>query len=102
MRYTKPTIFDLNASARAVGLDPFGCNTGNGASGESLCQVGNGAKASCGNGNSFKDDFLGCNPGTSPAGYDCVSGVNATPLYCLSGSVGAADANCVAGPSAIV
>jgi hypothetical protein len=101
MRYTKPTIMDLNSSARAAGFDPWSCLTGNGANGELLCQVGNGAKASCSVGNSFKDTYAGCNPGTSPTGYDCVSGTGATPYFCVSGSVGVAESSCIVGPSAV-
>jgi len=100
MRYTKPKVVDLGASAKGqVNIDS--CFVGNGASGGFDCVTGNGAKLYCGTGNSGSASLSGCRSGSVAEYPDgCLTGGVATGYNCASGGSGTPDPDgCKAGPS---
>lgn len=102
MRYEKPAILDLNASARrASGNNLFGCVSG-GDTGQTsaTCGTGGTAYGGCSVG-SIAGSLDSCAGGISAAGGDCLSGTTVGgAFYCESGAGGGNDPyGCTVGPS---
>lgn len=93
MRYEKPIVIDLSASARASGQEPLSCYPGP-TPGDDwyLCETGGGPYS----------PVQGCNVGPAPGSGSqvmCISGV-AVLSVCESGAGGWHDTYCTVGPSA--
>ena len=98
MRYQKPIVVELNASARASGQVPLSCMSGTGATAyEGVCGAGTSPtyNAACASGPANAGDCAG----GATAAFTCLSGVDTYYHYECAAGTGGGAGSCTMGPS---